>query len=1186
MPPKKPPKKASQIDVPLDARVAVLKWKLTEEFKRKLAGADNIHDFNDRGGRVPLSCWDSVSNNLLIYLKSLWPGSSGSNFNGWLHSIYTTVSASEVEEQTIIWYENQFPLELRTNTRRTMTYREIVGQPVSIVNGVDILELNVGKLENWNKNYSETEKKQIGLFILDFFFPPTGDTALNSRQKTYISFDAGSHMPDSIFGKMDQVINLVTALNIADSAKTETHLNGKNYYRFQPTEGDYYVYDSNIYSKDRFKIKLKPNRAIYDRDGRYDFKIHIEDLSKRGGGINYDFLRNKPITPAKISGGKVVLKKKEQLVTSGQPEIDFDEKHSSGPSVKYLSQSIDLTVKGKSINEGEGMVSISKLKILINPSNIEKDKEWLIKLLFDLKRSGDWEQANAVNLIDKMNDPLNPCRSRTIFATIDRLCSLYSRCLSQNTIYHYNTSLILYRFKSVPLTPFDGAINQVLEIKEKLQSIDALNTKIDEFKSGLDTSLSIPETENPNTSRFKCKSNINIERILTYVAIELLKKSKDEIERITKTESKIVLPNRAEIDSLIGIDVSTLTNAVKKADYIAKATKINEQMQGISLDYFDKISIVFGESVTLTNYAKYASSIKIPIKLNQFTDGHYCLYDGKVLDSIKLLFINILSYDTGRITGQKDRVNYRDEYEKKGIFEIITSLIHKLSGKELIYFDKKDITSFSDINDQICFWLYHIVTQEYTEVSDGSYGEANAAYHISLKAHIREITALIPSLIVGGASFHVREESFSSDYIDNLEKSIQSQLLSEFITLTNLFTSTTDKLLSGYEFEDDDSAGTPIDLAINPLDFNNFKDLIFSIEISDEIKSEILENMINYITNVCDYFNKLFETIDLLQIDKEDNDYKHNRKKYYKKIFENADLKKIYHSISNFIAICFLFGMFLKLSGYEINYSEGDRNPNIVFDKELLKDTRTSALVENKNQFFIYISNIFELFFDYFDGSLSVNDFRYIIDIFTNTFISTASENFTKLQFLIHYIFTHDYDPCKLFIIYFSVFNRLFIDNILLCNGVSEESAIESGYYSRVLSIETIRKKRITTVNLESLHSQFIQICNGRSTSLDSRYYRVVTGEEKIFKSNLLVYNFNIPIVLGITDFINHPEYLNKKLLTTEVLTPESLGGKSHKITRKYIHNIKNYSKNHNKKYNKKYTKKISNKLIRKTIKY
>ena len=410
-------------------------WNLPQDLRVRLGKTDSIHDFDDNGGRVPTNCWNSVSQNLLANLYGLqYQQSMG--FTQWLQqpTIYgNNVSASKVEEQTIIWFENNNPFELRTNNRLKYTYREFLNPSNIIPDNIDILELDIGDLEDWNMNYSNIERKQIGLAILNFFFPPSRDQpVINSQQPTYISFDAHSNMPDKIFGEMDQVVNLVTPLNISDSAGTESHLNGKNYYLFPEPPQQPYIFDSNIYSNGAALLDLQITKPNYERNTRYDFNLNI-------------------------------------ATQQGASQLRFNPDNRSGPSVTYLSESINNISTRKQIYlDPSKMVDLSPLNSLSN-------KDLLIKILFDLKRGGDWEQANAAK---KANNFTARTNSRTIFASIDRLCALYSRCIQQNTIYHFSTSMILYRFKGAGQTPQQIKSNKISFLNEKIKNLFDLNTKI------------------------------------------------------------------------------------------------------------------------------------------------------------------------------------------------------------------------------------------------------------------------------------------------------------------------------------------------------------------------------------------------------------------------------------------------------------------------------------------------------------------------------------------------------------------------------------------------------------------------------------------------------------------------------------------------------------------------------------
>jgi hypothetical protein len=89
-----------------------------------------------------------------------------------------------------------------------------------------------------------------------------------------------------------------------------------------------------------------------------------------------------------------------------------------------------------------------------------KTKPALIKdgILFDLKRSGDYEQANAAKIVS--NELGN-----VVLVTIDILCSVYARCIHQPVIRHLNETLQLYRFDKQ--SSVDKEISELIQIKFK-----------------------------------------------------------------------------------------------------------------------------------------------------------------------------------------------------------------------------------------------------------------------------------------------------------------------------------------------------------------------------------------------------------------------------------------------------------------------------------------------------------------------------------------------------------------------------------------------------------------------------------------------------------------------------------------------------------------------------------------------
>ena len=635
------------------------KWNLPDKERGKLGRSDSVHDFDDKGGRVPLDCWDTVSSNLLENLNS-YDSNRGGDFTIWLGNHFNNqVSASKVEEQTIAWFEKTYPLELRSNTRKILSYREFLDINKTQLNGVDIIELNVGVGEILERDYSEADKKRIGSAILDFFFP-NSDPAYNSKQKTYMSFDAHSNMPDTFFGNMDQVINLVTPLNLADSAGTESHLNGKNYYKYiantAASDGSY-QYKSNIYTTGLYTIKLKPN-GTYERKTRYDYDIVIQ------------------------GDGKTVT-------------LESNDTNRSGPSVTYLSESMENIDKNRKINDSDGkMINIKGLSGLM-PTVTLDNKNKIIKLLLDMKRGGDWEQVNAANLVNTSTVADNPCKTRTIFATIDRLCGLYSRCIKQNTIYHYGTSMFLFRFPGQDLTAAEINANKIAFIKEKLQSIDNINKGIEYFKrkfSGL-----ISESSTISSTIFKYKSDSNIQKLLTYLARELITRSNDEITRLTTARQSVIpynmtpytVPPIVEYDANISFIPGKIDDAY---NYV----------NSLNTPFYDELSKIVGNGVTSENIQPYADSLKLPIKKGIFSEGKYFYYDYKTLDSLKENLSEIARFNLTRDSLQKQKRNYKCYYEKNGFFSNIKNLVPKLSVQDYSTMTPSQVQSLS-LTEKKCY---------------------------------------------------------------------------------------------------------------------------------------------------------------------------------------------------------------------------------------------------------------------------------------------------------------------------------------------------------------------------------------------------------------------------------------------------------------------------------------------------
>jgi hypothetical protein len=314
---------------------------------------------------------------------------------------------SNYERSLLKYYEKMIPDILYSHTSESITYGEIInawdewersGKPggslpplwINYINSYgisNILEISVGQDDKYTSyGIVQKEKKQniISNFILNYMFP---EFTLSSNTG-YISFDAKSGVVGKTFRDIDNVYNLITPANIADSAPTSfSALQNRNDFVF-PSKNGIHEFTSNIYTKDIFNIQFINNN--FSNVNPYGFNLNI-------GPYNFPF-------------------------SSSQKQ---------GPSVNYL---IDLILNPK--NASPSLSTIIKLS---------KDDDKYIQLLqnsglpFDIKRGGDYEQVNCA--IHFKNDG-----NYVIMSTIDILCSLFSRLNKQNTIFHVNENLSLYRF--------------------------------------------------------------------------------------------------------------------------------------------------------------------------------------------------------------------------------------------------------------------------------------------------------------------------------------------------------------------------------------------------------------------------------------------------------------------------------------------------------------------------------------------------------------------------------------------------------------------------------------------------------------------------------------------------------------------------------------------------------------------
>ena len=638
-----------------------------------IAGADSIHDF--KAVRMNPNYFPTIEGKLVNALNTLVPPSSPPppfNYTGWLsnNSNSNVSSVSKVEDQTVDYYEAQYSIPLKTINKITITYRDVITRITAYTdgtaqvgllaedniniaiyktnlefNGGDILEIDLADGEDWDLNYTKTDKMNIGIFLLNFFFMPSDEAnaALNSSTATYISFDAHSVMPDKIFAPLDQVINLVTPLNIADSATTFKHLGGQRNYYYFPSVGIPNVWDyaSNIFTWGNVEISVSKRAALYDSNSRFNFSLDIR--YREAGGL---------------------------LAVTRQAFFDSD--HTSGPGVDYLSQIIfnsnNVTIPNKTLDISD----FYSPHIFGNtPAGLNNEA----MLLFDIKRSGDAEQCRATKNADQKLGTVTVGRS--ILSTIDRLCALQSRMMESNTIYHYSTKMILYRFPTdlTDVQLLDKAVAMKYAYKVKLYSAidclrdfnklsESIKTYIVDFQTRIyqlypSAQFTLPRPNEQVTTLVTQLAKIQLTEtymLLSYVLNLDVDVDVDvDVDGDGVTPDQVPQPTPGELEvaqAQYVLDVfedNSDKNAVDgRIDEIkGEIERINMRLNG---DFFQRLTRAFKRSINASNYQSCIDTLRKDVVTEK--DGVYTFkkcevlqYNYDILKSIYSGFFLILTLD-------------------------------------------------------------------------------------------------------------------------------------------------------------------------------------------------------------------------------------------------------------------------------------------------------------------------------------------------------------------------------------------------------------------------------------------------------------------------------------------------------------------------------------------------------------
>lgn len=369
----------------------------------------------------------------------------------------------------------------------------------------------------------------IANFLLNYMFP---EFTL-SNNYAFITFDAGTGTIGKIFRDIDNVRNLITPANIADSAGNNIKaLGARNEYIFaqDTTSANNYQFNSNFYTEDVAEISFINNKFV-DKNP-YGFTLKINDF-----------------------------------------RFPFSSVQTNGPSVNYL---VGLILKNPKLK--------STRNTIINIDDIltENKKKIVEKgIFFDLKRTGDYEQVNSAIKISKD-------KPYTVVCTIDRLCALYARIQKQPSIFQYKESITLFRFpKNIKIDPKQQKLQtlkyesisvlQSLIILKKMQTnklFEDIQKSRNEFHAFYQQGVFLDNTiKHSNTLSYVEQLTTVIIKIRVVDILKQLNKLNDYVQNIALNDIPVDIDKK--IKSLESFIVDMNPKKIPEIEYILKSFQKN-----------------------------------------------------------------------------------------------------------------------------------------------------------------------------------------------------------------------------------------------------------------------------------------------------------------------------------------------------------------------------------------------------------------------------------------------------------------------------------------------------------------------------------------------------------------------------------------------------------------------------------
>ena len=370
---------------------------------------------------------------------------------------------NSIENQIKRLYQNQVPEVLRLNSSGrswdqpmvTISVPQILRTPEIL----STLQFSSVTITQTDIDLNIYQKQILGYAILKYMFGVpnraqgvffTNDASVSITRDLFIDFNDSSD-------KGFFVGQLITPQNVCDSATSSTN---EGFYKDKSFTQDVHLIDEgSSKNRVRYLFNLEDNTSNFFSQAFSTFELKKLEDKQFGPEFPYAF------------NYRILLQKERAATVASGIKFNTDDtykKGKDGPSVSYLKRLIDDKEPGAtpSAPVNELLIAIGQQYSAAN--FIDKKN----RILFDIKRSGDHEQANALWLFNNTEHNIH----YGIFQTLDILSALYSRILGNPTIFTSTSkSMQIYKGAAqMPASPLDvnmfklagllGQLNRILGV--------------------------------------------------------------------------------------------------------------------------------------------------------------------------------------------------------------------------------------------------------------------------------------------------------------------------------------------------------------------------------------------------------------------------------------------------------------------------------------------------------------------------------------------------------------------------------------------------------------------------------------------------------------------------------------------------------------------------------------------------